>query len=173
MNLKTTIIVEKRGEGYIYDLFSPRATQRGVRCGITPIAAATAVTKLLAQHQEHGAALVAPPEVKAEIPSHLYDAQPAAENAENQSISTKELMSIMGELIRVVYDDDVPNNVLQYALTTPVRCIGFIRNDLIKAANQQRVAEIIDKIPSDIADPKGISLASQGAFWLAYYKTKI
>lgn len=173
MNLKSTIIVEKRGEGYIYDLFSPRATQRGVRCGITPIAAATAVTKLLAQHQEHGAALVAPPEVKAEIPSHLYDTQPAAENTENQSISTKELMSIMGELIRVVYGDDVPNNVLQYALTAPVRCIGLMHKDLVKLHNNKRIAEIIDKIPGDIIDPIGVSLDAQGAFWISYHKTKI
>lgn len=71
--MKATLIIEQRGEGYIYDLFSVRATKRGVRCGLTPQAAATEASRILAQLQYEGAAVVAPPEVMEIIPAHLRD----------------------------------------------------------------------------------------------------
>lgn len=70
--MKATLTIEKRGEGYIYDLFSDQATKRGVKCGLTPLAAATEATKILAYlATSTGAAIVAPPEVLAHIPPHL------------------------------------------------------------------------------------------------------
>lgn len=71
--MTATLIIEHRGEGYIYDLFSVRATKRGVRCGITPQAAATEVTRILASlHQaEEQFAIVAPEEILQIIPEHL------------------------------------------------------------------------------------------------------
>lgn len=71
--MKATLIIEKRGEGYIYDLFSVRATKRGVRCGLTPLEAATEASRILANLQFEGAAVVAPPEVLEIIPAHLRD----------------------------------------------------------------------------------------------------
>lgn len=71
--MKTTIIVEKRGEGYILDLFSDKQTKRGERCGLTPLDVATNVSRYLAQQKETGASLVAPAEVKDLIPKHLHD----------------------------------------------------------------------------------------------------
>ena len=71
--MTATLIIEQRGEGYIYDLFSIRATKRGVRCGITPQAAATEATRILAflHHAEEQLAIVAPEEILQFIPEHL------------------------------------------------------------------------------------------------------
>lgn len=71
--MKTTIIVEKRGEGYILDIFSDKQTKRGERCGLTPLDVATSVSRYLAQQTATGASLVAPPEVRDLIPKHLHD----------------------------------------------------------------------------------------------------
>ena len=70
--MKATLIIEKRGQGYIYDLFADSQTKRGVKCGLTPLAAATEATKILANFtQSTGAAIVAPPEILDQIPAHL------------------------------------------------------------------------------------------------------
>ena len=74
--MKATLIIEKRGEGYILDLFSDRATKRGERCGLTPLAAATSASRYLAQLTYSGAAVVAPPEVMEHIPEHLHNIEP-------------------------------------------------------------------------------------------------
>lgn len=71
--MKATLIIEQRGQGYIYDLFSVRATKRGVRCGLTPLEAATEASRILASLHFEGAAVVAPPEVLEIIPAHLRD----------------------------------------------------------------------------------------------------
>lgn len=72
--MKATLIIEQRGKGYVYDLFPVNATsKRGVRCGLTPQAAATEASRILATLQHEGAAVVAPPEVMEIIPSHLRD----------------------------------------------------------------------------------------------------
>lgn len=71
--MKATLIIEKRGAGYIYDLFSVRSTMRGVRCGLTPLEAATETSRILAQLRYEGASTVAPPEVLELIPAHLRD----------------------------------------------------------------------------------------------------
>lgn len=71
--MKATLIIEQRGEGYIYDLFSVRTTKRGVRCGLTPLEAATETSRILAQLRHEGASTVAPPEVLELIPAHLRD----------------------------------------------------------------------------------------------------
>lgn len=71
--MKATLIIEQRGEGYIYDLFSVRATKRGVRCGLTPLEAATEASRILAQLRHEGAAVLAPSEVLEIIPAHLRD----------------------------------------------------------------------------------------------------
>lgn len=67
------MIIEQRGQGYIYDLFSVRSTMRGVRCGLKPLEAATEASRILAQLRHEGASTVAPPEVLELIPAHLRD----------------------------------------------------------------------------------------------------
>ena len=74
--MKATLIIEKRGAGYILDLFSDRATKRGERCGLTPHAAATSASRYLAQLTYSGAAVVAPPDVVEHIPEHLRNIDP-------------------------------------------------------------------------------------------------
>ena len=74
--MKATLIIEKRGEGYILDMFSDRATKRGGRCGLTSHAAATSASRYLAQLTYSGAAVVAPPEVMEHIPEHLRNIEP-------------------------------------------------------------------------------------------------
>ena len=69
--MKATVIIEKRGDGYILDLFSDRAIKRGVKCGLTPIEAASSASRYLAQCQYSGGAVAAPPEVLELIPEHL------------------------------------------------------------------------------------------------------
>ena len=74
--MKAKYIIEKRGAGYISDLFSDRATKRGERCGLTPHAAATSASRYLAQLTYSGAAVVAPPDVVEHIPEHLRNIEP-------------------------------------------------------------------------------------------------
>lgn len=71
--MTATLIIEQRGAGYIYDLFSVPAPKRGVRCGITPQAAATEATRILANLHQAGEqfAVVAPEEILQIIPEHL------------------------------------------------------------------------------------------------------
>lgn len=71
--MKATVIIEKKNEGYLLDLFSDRATKRGVRAGLSAQEAATTASRYLAQCAHDGAAVVAPPEVMEIIPPHLRD----------------------------------------------------------------------------------------------------
>ena len=85
----------------------------------------------------------------------------------------KEIMYTVGELVRCVYGDDVPTNVQNTIIRFPSKGIGLMsqRGDLIKSEHQDDVAILIDKIPSDLADPKDkMPFEAQGAFWLGYYQ---
>lgn len=168
--MKATLIIEKRGEGYILDLFSDRATKRGVRCGLTPIAAATEATKILAQlAQSTGAAIVAPQEVLEHIPPHLIDTEPSGK------ASRIKVMEMMADLLIVIYKDrsQIPANVERYAKHNPLQAIGLITQRREMPSNNAEVAEIMDKIdnPDDLNFSRPANIEEQGAFDLRLYKS--
>lgn len=170
--MKATLIIEKRGEGYIYDLFSDRATKRGVRCGLTPLEAATEATKILASLlQSTGAAIVSPPEVLAHIPTHLIDAD-AEPN--NKAVRIKAL-ELMADLLIVIYKDrsKIPANVERYAKHNPLQAIGLITQRREMPSNNAEVTEIMGKInnPDDLNFSRPANIEEQGAFDLRLYKS--
>ena len=81
--MKATLIIEKRGEGYVLDLFSDRSTKRGERCGLDETAAAISASRQLAQLTYCGASVVAPREVLELIPEHLRNFDANIDNAKS------------------------------------------------------------------------------------------
>lgn len=84
----------------------------------------------------------------------------------------KEIMYTVGQLVRCVYGVDVPVNVQNTIIRYPAKGIGLMnqRGDIINTANQDEVMRLMDKIPSDLTDPKDkMEFDAQGAFWLGYY----
>ena len=74
--MRSTIIINKRGEGYIADVGSQSGARAraGVRAGLTPHEAAATAAKLMleyAQSNPEGGDLMAPPEVLELVPEHL------------------------------------------------------------------------------------------------------
>jgi|GEM_PF-1878658 len=75
--MKTTVIIIKRGAGYIStarDHFG--RGHQGARCGITPYDAAARAAELMLQHAANnpeGGILMAPDEVKSLVPEHLHE----------------------------------------------------------------------------------------------------
>ena len=81
-------------------------------------------------------------------------------------------MYTVGQLVRCVYGVDVPVNIQNTIIRFPVKGIGLMnqRGDIINTANQDEVMRLMDKIPSDLTDPKDkMEFDAQGAFWLGYY----
>lgn len=84
----------------------------------------------------------------------------------------KEIMYTIGQLVRCVYGVDVPVNVQNTIIRFPAKGIGLMnqRGDIINAKDQDEVMRLMDKIPSDLTDPKDkMEFDAQGAFWLGYY----
>ena len=80
--MKTTIIVKKRGEGYIATVHTHPvvATITGARIGVTPYDAATRASELMLRYAApnvEGGVLMAPPEVLDLVPQHLRRIDPA------------------------------------------------------------------------------------------------
>jgi len=82
--MRTTVIVEKRGEGYVYDLLGQSGGEsRGVRCGLTPFAAAVKAARLMidcANTNAAGGVLMAPTEVLELVPRHLRTIHPGEQS---------------------------------------------------------------------------------------------
>ncbi|TPH20647.1 hypothetical protein EUX52_07460 [Haemophilus haemolyticus] len=84
----------------------------------------------------------------------------------------KEIMYTVGQLVRCVYGVDVPVNVQNTIIRYPAKGIGLMnqRGDIINTENQDEVMRLMNKIPSDLTDPKDkMEFDAQGAFWLGYY----
>ncbi len=73
--MRSTVIISKRGEGYIAQVCGAFGGGfRGVRCGLTPDAAAARAAGWMcdyAQTNKEGGDLMAPPEVLELVPEHL------------------------------------------------------------------------------------------------------
>ena len=75
--MKTTIIITKRGEGYIATIGARTGTvAQGARCGLTPLEAATYAATMMLRYaapdcNPEGGVLMAPPEVLDLVPEHL------------------------------------------------------------------------------------------------------
>jgi len=73
--MRSTVIISKRGEGYIATV-SGRFGEgfNGARCGLTPFDAATKAAEWMIQYSQSnpdGGDLMAPPEVIELVPEHL------------------------------------------------------------------------------------------------------
>lgn len=81
--MRTTIIITKRGEGYISTVSGKfGGGHQGARCGLTAYEAAAAAGRYMieyAQSNPEGGSLMAPPEVMELVPAHLrsINARPA------------------------------------------------------------------------------------------------
>lgn len=73
--MRTTVIIAKRGEGYISTVSGRHGGgHQGARCGLTPYDAAASAARLMvdyAQSNPEGGDLMAPPEVLESVPAHL------------------------------------------------------------------------------------------------------
>ena len=73
--MRTTVIITKRGEGYISQVSGQYGGgHNGARCGLTPYDAAAAAARYMieyAQKNPAGSDLMAPPEVLDLVPEHL------------------------------------------------------------------------------------------------------
>jgi hypothetical protein len=169
--MKATLTIEKRGEGYIYDLFSDQATKRGVKCGLTPLAAATEATKILANlSTSTGAAIVAPPEVLEHIPTHLIgDTDPT------NKVKRIKVLEILADLLIAIYGEKakIPSNVERYAINSPIKALGLIAQRREFPTDSKKVAELMDKIdnPDDFNFARPANLEEQAAFDLRLYKS--
>lgn len=80
--MRTTVIITKRGDGYISSVSGKfGGGHSGGRCGLTPYeAAAKAAQHMInyAQCNPDGGDLMAPPEVLELVPQHLRNIQPHA-----------------------------------------------------------------------------------------------
>jgi hypothetical protein len=73
--MRTTVIIQKRGEGYISNVSGKHGGgHKGARAGLTPYDAGAQAAKLMveyAQTNDEGGDLMAPPEVLELVPAHL------------------------------------------------------------------------------------------------------
>lgn len=75
--MKTTIIIQQRGEGYIATIGARNGVVlQGARCGLTPHDAATWAAIMMLRYASpdsnpEGGVLIAPPEVLELVPEHL------------------------------------------------------------------------------------------------------
>lgn len=73
--MRTTVIIAKRGQGYISTVQGKfGGGHQGARCGLTPYDAAAAAARYMieyAQSNPEGGSLMAPPEVLELVPEHL------------------------------------------------------------------------------------------------------
>lgn len=75
--MKTTIIIQKRGEGYTATVGARNGVVlQGSRCGLTPAEAATWAATMMLRYASpdsnpEGGELMAPPEVTELVPAHL------------------------------------------------------------------------------------------------------
>ena len=74
--MRSTVIIEKRGQGYICTVSGKFGGGfQGAKCGLTAEDAASYAARQVVQYcisNNEGGDLVAPQEVKALIPTHLY-----------------------------------------------------------------------------------------------------
>ena len=74
--MKSTVIISKRGEGYIATVSGKFGGGfQGARCGLTPFEAAAKAAEWMisyGQSNSEGCNLMAPPEVMDLVPEHLH-----------------------------------------------------------------------------------------------------
>jgi hypothetical protein len=77
--MKTTVIIEKRGNGYISTVVGQfGGGHKGARCGLTEYDAAAKAATMMVEYavsNPEGGVLMAPPEVMDLVPEHLRDVE--------------------------------------------------------------------------------------------------
>lgn len=170
--MTATLIIEQRGEGYIYDLFSAAETKRGVRCGKTPQEAATKATRLLAslQQAEEDFAIIAPDAVLNIIPEHLR----GTASPEQRTLRLKAVEWAADFLIAVYGERSaIPVNVEQFAMQSPLKAIGLVAQRREMPANNLKVAELMELIddPDVLNFGRPATLEEQAAFSMRLYRS--
>lgn len=77
--MRTLVIVQPRGAGYIASIQAPAYDVHGVRIGVTAFAAAVKAAQLMIDHAQTNAAggdLLAPEEVRDLVPTYLREIPP-------------------------------------------------------------------------------------------------
>lgn len=77
----------------------------------------------------------------------------------------------IGQIARLVYGSDVPNNVLNQLLINPAIGIGLMSNKgALMSADQDQLTELMDDLEMSVIDSlKDVPSTIQGSFWLGYY----
>lgn len=98
-------------------------------------------------------------------------ASKAEEEKKQERTEGEETMFVLGKVARVIFGDDVPTNTLNFLLTSPVQGIAMAtKHPACRKANQEAIAELMDKIEITFLEDWKPNLGEQGAFWLGYYK---
>ncbi|UOO87518.1 hypothetical protein [Neisseria arctica] len=81
------------------------------------------------------------------------------------------IMNAVGQLAAHVYGREIPADVQAQLLTHPATGIAMMakKPGLVKLADQEEIARIIDKIPAESEALRGVKLHNQGPFWKGYY----
>lgn len=80
------------------------------------------------------------------------------------------IMYTLGQIARAVWPDgNIPQATLDTLLTMPATGLALtIRS--AKKTNAEHIDDLVDKLPADLADPKGgVKTEDQGPFWIGYY----
>lgn len=85
--------------------------------------------------------------------------------------SKKDVMYKIGQIARLVYGSEIPNNVLDQLLINPLVGVGLMSNSgALHSCDQLQVAELINDLDINILDDlKGVKSHIQGSFWFGYY----
>ena len=83
-------------------------------------------------------------------------------------------MYTLGMICREVFGyDPIPQTLLDTILTQPASGLAIILKRRGRGhikANQEMIADLVDRLPSYLTDPEnGVSIEDQGPFWLGYY----
>ncbi len=92
--------------------------------------------------------------------------------------TTEGTMRTLGQIVRVVFDNEPPSNILTLLLSKPAKGItlviksaeGLRANDPHRQGQDGRLASLMAKLPAELP-PGPISVEMQGPFWLGYYQT--
>ena len=79
-------------------------------------------------------------------------------------------MYTIGMIFRAIWPKgNAPQNIVDVVLTRPLTGLGMAQKHMAKA-NQDDIADLMDKLPADLDDPEGgVKIEDQGPFWLGYY----
>ena len=90
---------------------------------------------------------------------------------EAKTMQKQSPMYTIGMIFRAIWPaGDAPAHIIDTVLTRPATGLGLARQHATKWGGIESLAELMDRLPADLADPSGgITIEDQGPFWLGYY----